>query len=310
MDKQIEELAFVIRNCSMDNTYKMAWIRALVDYCVLNKRVGDILFNDLAPLVAKYYWNQTIFFNLEQGPNPHKRPLIHQIILDEIRDYQNKYGNQPLDFTRIEKKVNIDYSKISQALEKDVCWRFPRINNTTYKFYDLDRKNMRITLYQPNLLRKYSDILYELINYRWTQKLEDLNTSPRIAKKVKAASAEKIKRGSLNKFKKYLDLSNPEKRSFISASPIKDKTPSIDHVIPWSYLYSDDLWNLVYVEKSENSSKSNRIPNENMIKKLEARNQKLAKLLDKEGMRGKHVEELKLAIEQDYVRKFWVGCKG
>jgi len=44
--------------------------------------------------------------------------------------------------------------------------------------------------------------------------------------------------------------------------------------------------------------------------KLEARNQKLVKLLDKEAIRGKQVEELKLAIEQDYVQKFWVGCKG
>ena len=85
---------------------------------------------------------------------------------------------------------------------------------------------------------------------------------------------------------------------------------SANHVIPWSYLYSDDLWNLVHVEKSENSSKNNRIPDEGMIGKLGKRNRKLMKVLKKEGISDKHTEELKLSLNKDYVRKFWVGCKG
>ena len=51
-----------------------------------------------------------------------------------------------------------------------------------------------------------------------------------------------------------------------------DNELSIDHVIPWSYLFSDDIWNLVYMKKSENSSKSNKIPSEKTILNLEKRN--------------------------------------
>lgn len=120
----------------------------------------------------------------------------------------------------------------------------------------------------------------------------------------------KNKAGNLNKFRQYLDIINPDKISFITGKPIAENNLSIDHVIPWSYLYSDDLWNLVYVEKDKNSSKSNRIPVEVEITKLESRNIKLVKLLGQQSIRGKHVEELKLAIEQDYVRKFWVGFRG
>ena len=35
---------------------------------------------------------------------------------------------------------------------------------------------------------------------------------------------------------------------------------SIDHFVPWSYVVSDELWNLIPTEKSVNSSKSNNLP--------------------------------------------------
>ena len=85
---------------------------------------------------------------------------------------------------------------------------------------------------------------------------------------------------------------------------------SANHVIPWSYLYSDDLWNLVYVEKRENSSMNNRFPDEGIIWRLEKRNKKLMRVLATKRINDKHTEELKLSLEKDYVRKFWVGFKG
>ena len=35
---------------------------------------------DHTELMFKYYWDQTIFFNLEQGSNLKKRPTIIQIV--------------------------------------------------------------------------------------------------------------------------------------------------------------------------------------------------------------------------------------
>lgn len=85
---------------------------------------------------------------------------------------------------------------------------------------------------------------------------------------------------------------------------------SIDHVIPWSYLFSDDIWNLVYVKKNLNSSKSNKIPTEEIIKKLEQRNKNLLEMMKKNKVDDKRFKELELSINKDYVREFWYGCKG
>lgn len=72
-------------------------------------------------------------------------------------------------------------------------------------------------------------------------------------------------------------------------------------------MFSYDLWNLVYVDKSINSSKSNRMPDEKTIEKLEKRNHELSKLIHRGGFKRKDTEELYLLIDQGYVRKFWAG---
>lgn len=139
MDKYIQDLTYVISNGSMDNTYKMGWIRSLVDFSIFNPNERLVHFDKLSKFIFGYYWNQTIFFNLEQSPNPLKRPVIHQIVIDKVKQYQNKNGYQPIFFTRVENDVNVDLSEISKVLKKDVCHRFQKVGNEQFDFYDLDR---------------------------------------------------------------------------------------------------------------------------------------------------------------------------
>ena len=100
------------------------------------------------------------------------------------------------------------------------------------------------------------------------------------------------------------------KNCFICGEEIKNETPSIDHVIPWSYMYHDDLWNLVYTHKSCNSSKSNILVNEKDIKKLESRNIELMKLMDSNKINYKHSDELRFSIEKGHPMMFWMNYKG
>ena len=310
MDQYIKDLCEVIQNGDMENTYKMVWIRSIVETCVLNPNSTEIHFDELSQKIFGYYWNQTIFFDLEQSPNPKKRPEIYQIVVEEINHYRTQFGYQPIWFSRIENKLNIPLQRLSSVLKKDVCWRFPKVGKTTYDLYHLDKSNRTIKVYRPDLIRKYSNVLFDLINYRWTQKLEEFNHAPRISKKVLGTDRERIKRSSLAKFRKYLDLENPNHICFITGEEIDEKNLSIDHVIPWSYLFSDDLWNLVYVDKSYNSSKGNKVPSEHMIDKLEGRNLRLLEKIHQTTMSDKDTTDLKLSIENGLVKKFWIGCQG
>ena len=304
MDNYIKSLTDLILRGSMENTYKMAWGRALVEIC--QKDPGPAIhFDQLSELIFKYYWNQTFFFDLRQGPNLKKPPKICQIVKESIDQYKKYHGNQPQSFIRISNKVQVPLNEITTVLKQDVSYRFLKLDKVL-NIYEYDLSAALLKIAQPDLIASYAEILYPLINYRWTQKLEDLDGSPRIAQKIRGVDKENTpRRGSLKKFHSYLDIENPKRVCFISGEPLEDKNLSVDHVIPWSYLYSDDLWNLVYVKKGLNSAKSNRLPDEHMINRLEERNIKLNQLSSNGTKKGKPLGELQIAIDKNYVKRFW-----
>lgn len=314
----------IIRECSYDNTYKMAWAKAMVEIAMENSCMEESVEIDLrliAEKYIKYYWNQTIFFDLIQGSNLIKNPVILKNVKELIEIYFNSIKNRkPNRFERVEDyikcKLSKEYdnciSKTIKILKEDVSWRFTFIDGKSHsEIYEYEKGSSYFKIKNSNLkiLKDNNEDLFDLINYRWGLILETFNNSPRINKKVKIIDEQGVKRNSLSKFKEFLDIENPERKCFICGKSIESKELSIDHVIPWSYLYSDDLWNLVYVHKSCNSSKNNIIPNENEIERLKLRNLKLLNLINEKKKTGKLVDELKLAIEKDYVNKFWIGCK-
>ena len=307
MNPTLSDWFDVIKNCSVTNTYKMGWCKSIVECCIENDSKELISFDIISLKMFKYYWNQTIFFDLQQGSNPLQPPTFVSYVKSKIEEYQSQYGFQPIEFERIEKKVDVDIKYLNRILSENVSYRFLKVGNKKYQLYDLDIKRRTIRVNYPQILKEYSDILFEVINYRWVQILETYNSSPRISKKIKITDRGGIKRKSLKEFKKYLSLT--DKVCFISGE-VFDGDLSIDHLIPWSFMFSDDLWNLVYVKRGYNSSKSNRIVDESEIIKLEERNRELLVKMESKGMIDKNYSELKFSIENNLLRKFWISFKG
>ena len=84
----------IIEQMNNDNTYKLAWGRALVE-CVYfddyekNDNQIFISFDKIAIRMLKYYWNQLFFFNLKQSPYKDKDPVICQDTDKLITIYKN-----------------------------------------------------------------------------------------------------------------------------------------------------------------------------------------------------------------------------
>ena len=67
---------------------------------------------------------------------------------------------------------------------------------------------------------------------------------------------------------KYM-IRRREVRDIYTGGILTPEDLSIDHFVPWSYVASDELWNLTPTPKSVNSSKSNNLPNwDTYFKKL------------------------------------------
>lgn len=313
----------VIEQMNNDNTYKLAWGRAIIECIMFEKYNIDgnkviVEFDEISKCMIKYYWNQIFFFNLKQSPYKDKNPIICKytnMLIDEYKKASKR--NFPVWFDEgieIIDKSNKDFfnatvKKVSATLHQNVCWRFKNIPSGIVDLYEYrkDLGSKIIFKYEDMIcLKEYAVIISKLLNYKWAQLLENFNFAPKIASKINGISNAKLKRNNLSKYKEELlkQFYDGKVIDFYTGKELSDDDISVDHVIPWSYMYSDDIWNLVLTSKSNNSSKSNSIPTPEIIEKLKDRNQKLLSILN-----GKYKDDIMLAIKNDYIDKFYYECR-
>jgi hypothetical protein len=244
-----------IRDGKNENTYKLAWARAILEVAASYKGAEEartITLDELSERIFGYYWDHTIYFDLYQGQNPQRQPEIVQLVRSAIEDYYQHEGvRRPVSFLRVKGRIKgfKEYGKkISTILKKDVSHRFLNVGSEKLGLYKLDLTKGLVhfpanSLYALNLYRSF---LLDAVCFKWAQCCEKWNRSPRISTKVQIILPEcEPRRGNLAKFLEYLTLENEKLKCFYTAAIVAPHLVSLDHVIPWSFMYSDDLWNLV-----------------------------------------------------------------
>ena len=157
MNSYIQDWLNIIENMSNDNTYKLAWGRAIIESACLIDDVEDnniITFKTIAHKMIKYYWNQTFFFNLKQSANTNKPPVLVQQVQLLINKYiELSSSTIPVWFDKAECILETDnafYNHVintcARKLKDDVSWRFMIINKQTLPLYQLNKDNLTIEL--------------------------------------------------------------------------------------------------------------------------------------------------------------------
>ena len=309
MDKYLNQWISIIEEMRNDNTYKVMWGKAIVD--VMSDTKEDVIsFEQIAHKMIGYFWDLEFFFALKQAPQKEKTPIILQIVKEIITEYKTQYAVVPDFYIRVETKLRKHpmfrqwIRKTVKAMKVDVAEKFMNVNDGKEIVYTLDKQNETLAFspYQAKVIRNHSFIIKQLLNYKLAQLLEQFNDAPRITQKVRGLSERKFRRISLKKFENILLALKPDGPilDFYTGEVLDRNDISLDHVIPWSFIYSNDLWNLVITSRSNNSKKSNRTPSKEIIDQLQERNRQL--LLS--NLDIKYKEELKLSIEQNYPAKF------
>ncbi len=267
--------------------------------------------------MIKYYWNQIFFFNLKQSPYIDKEPVVCQETKKLISVYKKiADSNIPKWFDVGKNELNKEKSeeylktvkKVVKTLHENVAWRFKNIDGKEIDIYKIDKKQNLVKLgYSAAIeLKEYSIVLSKLLNYKWAQLLEKFNYSPKIILKVNGISQSKLNRENLTKYKNQLlkEFKDGKIIDFYTGEELTTDNISIDHVIPWSFMYSDDIWNLVVTSKSYNSKKSNSIPSKEIIDKLKERNERLLTIVD-----DKFKKDIELSLRANYLEKFYRDCR-
>lgn len=112
-----------------------------------------------------------------------------------------------------------------------------------------------IRMIQDNTVSILGWIQYEKV--RWLQ-----NNNPEVPGLVYKLTPMDEKMRKLGKVRKLWDgvLDVAEIRDVFTDRPMQQTKYDIDHFIPWSFVMNDELWNLMPMDSSLNSSKSNRLP--------------------------------------------------
>ena len=95
-----------------------------------------------------------------------------------------------------------------------------------------------------------------------------------------------------------------EVRDVFTEQPIVPKQYDVDHFIPWSFVVNDELWNLMPMDSSLNSSQSNRLPKWNPFFERFARNQFLMYGLI---YKSAGIRKLYEACYRDNLHSLWAG---
>ncbi len=322
----IKDWITIIGNMNNDNTYKLAWGRAILEAIQHDQYTSDfiITFETISRYFIKYYWNQLFFFNLKQAPYINREPVICKnvrILIDEYKKINNT--EIPVWYDKGEQFLNDNCAKLFEkiikkniiAIRENVCFRFLNISGCKLNLYEYDKSKGDIICFSEEAikyLKNYNIVLSELLNYKWSELLETYNHQPKIVSKVKGISNSKLKRNNLKQYSKILlsQFHGNEILDFYTGLPLDKSEISVDHVIPWTFMYSDDIWNLVVTSKSNNSKKSNSIPDEKYINMLKDRNDKLMIILnDSLKEEKKFKEELLYAKNNNLVEKYYFDCR-
>lgn len=116
-------------------------------------------------------------------------------------------------------------------------------------------------LWRHMLLDNYT-LVKSWIQMKKVRFLQDRN--PGVPGIIYKLESEEAKGRKLDKVRDlwltYEVVSGTKMHDLYSGERIPNDKFSIDHFIPWSFVTCDELWNLVPMDKSNNSSKGNRLP--------------------------------------------------
>jgi len=311
----------VIESIEQDNTYKVAFARAILECIELEEyeQQGEdvVLYQyNLVQKVIKYYWNQVAFFNLSQGPSSILEARILEI---EEEFYQHASKTYPVWYDKVEaflKRNPIRFErqvkKFITIFNKGVAAKFKASRYDKLELYELDTKFklIRFTTEDISLLKEYSSLLHQVIDYKWASLLEEYNKAPNVIRKVIGSKDDRIKRQNLMKYRnlllQYYHLEGV--RDFYTGELIDVENISMEHVIPFNFIYGCDIWNLIIVSKETAIKHRGMIPTEQDIEKLNKRNEDLFNAIKDTKLQARF--DLENAIENHLVKRYYIDLIG
>jgi hypothetical protein len=251
----------------MSSTYKPALLKALARITARTPS-NTISLRELGAEFARLFWNQTIVFHLRQAATISKEPEV----LGQIRKASAASGVRQFSQLPEAAKAALEIA-MARILPIDVLYRFHNkapASMLPLFTWETDAEYISLTDSARDFILDSREMLELIANHWWAGFLEKVNVlAPAIIDKVEA---DGVRRGSLAKYLAILAKLDEYRCFYCGQLFTETMRPSVDHVLPWSFLLADPLWDMVLACMKCNLAKSDRLPDEPFISRLVERN--------------------------------------
>lgn len=259
-------------------SYKLFWFKAILHE--VERGRSEISFRELIERMIVDAWYMVSEYKLNLGPADTLEKTVLYISDKEdflptekeevlLRYLQTSEDRQLQAFMRTLSQ-NVPYrlqAPLMQTPDSKIWYKqaviSDYINSQTGMMYTIEyNRNLTsriiITPAWMDYLRSNLGILRGWTDYNLIQYLQRRNpTVPGISNKIYPPQERNLT--AVTGYWKYMIQRQPV-MDIYTGELLTTKGLSIDHFVPWSYVASDELWNLIPTVKSVNSSKSNNLP--------------------------------------------------
>lgn len=271
----------VISQSRRDNTYKFAFARFLLEYAE-SEAEPRVNFKKIAKYFLRYYWPQICNSKLFQSAidsrsvDEKRRPKIVQLLNSEFPEPYYPYTFEKISQKEPE-KINSLIEKIEKECFKVVTFAFQRVKegdtdlDMSPMFFDYKIKGRKpsrpdqvyvdfdygiiLNPHAIDFLKRFSGLLKKSVILEWAKFLEPLNIGyPQIIKSIESEFEPR----NLQKERKMLEKIQNE--CFYCEKILNDNEINVEHIIPYSYLKHNKMWNLTLACKKCNCKKLGSLP--------------------------------------------------
>ena len=297
--------------------YKFYWLEAIVN--LISEGVVSTTFNDIIDEMIANAWYSVVEFHIHLSGvvAGDVRDGLERAVI-KLHDLSNLSSNaSKLEIKNAIKEYDKELNKVKSQLTNMVPYRalagffiksdeivnWDSIPRLVAYIQDFDKKTARL----PYVLGTSPGLKKEVFfNLSWMKMIQD-NTVPILGwiqyEKVKWLQNNNpevpglvYKLAPLNDKMRKLSKVRDLWTAVMTTNPIHDvfndsvldiNEYDVDHFVPWSFVMNDELWNLMPMDSSLNSSKSNKLPKWDPFFRRFAANQFLMyeEICDKESIR-------------------------
>jgi hypothetical protein len=258
----------------MSSSYKPALLKAIVR--IVRRGCGNtVALRTIGAEFVALFWVQTVVFRLRQAATVTSEPEV----VRRIRSTAELAGARNLGELPSNARDRLD-ADMARVLTINVLEAFHRSKPLSMEpLFTWFKPDTYVTIADESraFISENAQTLESIANLWWAKYLERVNLlAPLVIEKVERDGA---KRGSLSRYLEILRQTD-EQRCFYCGRDLENsgRGVHVDHVIPWSFLLTDPLWDLVLACAPCNLAKSDSLPERRYLANLVATNARRARI--------------------------------